>query len=247
MEDETYLKIDHSTPTTAPVGQAPANLNTEQTPVTPEPNQKPKKEKKLKLNFPKVNFKFKLNLSKKSIILISAISGAIILAAISVLFFVTSNKPAPSPTDTNTNEPTTTTTTTTTSPEPTEEPYIQEDTQISEEMKTLVVALTQFQNNNRGKVPANWDTFFENYAQELGQKYKYKTCDFMNFDCKNISELTWEEDAGTVYIASNSSCKSSYIVRQEDSVRRITFYTVLHAKHSGRPAYFCASNETWYN
>ena len=262
--DETELKIEHEAPklklveeTPEPVTPAPEPVETptpeplipeptlaveEPTPATNEPSpvaEEPKsEEEKTKSE--------KKKPSKKSVILAGIISGVVLLAGATTLFFIFSNVPAPTPTTTTTTTETPTTTTTT-SPEPSQTET--EDAAITEDMNNLVIALTQFQANNEGKVPANWDSFFEKYAPEINQKYKHATeaCDFMNFGCKNIADLTWEEDKYYVRIAYNSACKKNHLMRQESGVRRITFYTALQERHNGLPAYTCASNEAWYD
>jgi hypothetical protein len=262
--DETELKIEHEAPKlkldektpepVAPVEEpvevpAPEPLIPEPTltveaPKTEEPKVEEIVEEKTEEKKPE---KEKKKLSKKTIFLASVISGVVLIAGIITFLFIFSNKPAPTTTTTTGTTETITTTTTTTSPEPSQTEA--EDAAITNDMNNLVVALTQFQTNNEGKVPANWDSFFEKYAPEINKKYKHdkEPCDFMNFGCKNIADLTWDEDKYYIHIAYNSACKKNHLMRQESGIRRITFYTALQERHNNLPAYTCASNEAWYD
>ena len=255
--DETELKIEHPTPELKIIEKSP-----EPTAPTPEPVTAPTPEPIIPAPSidPQAPISETLQLaqelpqeppqevseetpkkksSKLSIILTCAISGAVLVAGIIAIFVVLSGKAAPTPTAT---------TTTTEVPTANDAEIEKEDMQIIEDIKAMAVALAQFQNNNDGKVPGNWDTFYRKYAPELGKKYTYKTCDFYaDSECINISDLTWAEHKYTVIIASNSSCRKNYLVKQEYGIRRLTFYTVLQAKHGERPAYVCASNEAWKN
>ncbi len=241
--DETELKIDHS----APSEPAPQPVPTpEPTPTSePIPAPEPTPEPQPTLEPAKKPSK---KMSKKTIILIGAISGVILLATAVILFFVFSNKPTPTTTTTSGTMTETETKTTTDEPQqPTRDEIEKENEQIKADMTAMVTALGEFQNNNDGKIPANWDTFFKNYAEDLGKKYKYTLCDFLSFNCKNIGEITWDEDKYLVHIATDSSCKRGSVVKQEDSVRRVTFYTALRKIAGNDLGYYCASNQTWYN
>ena len=175
-------------------------------------------------------------MNKKKQIIVIAISAILLLAiGVGVFFVLTNNNQTDSqPTAVDSSSKTE-------EPSKYDELKDAENQQIKKDLEEMRTALLAFQNNNDGKIPGNWTTYFNRYAPELGKKYTHTVCDYMNFECKSMSDLSWDEDKYIVYIATNAECKSGYILKQTSEKRHIAFYTALQKNGNNTP-YACSSN-----
>ena len=81
----------------------------------------------------------------------------------------------------------------------------QRDTQRKQDLSRALTKVTDFQSNNRGSLPNNWDTFATQYLRVGGDTFTDPNGTEYHFDPDGNPPATFSGD-GTVYVTERATC-----------------------------------------
>lgn len=118
---------------------------------------------------------------------------------------------------------------------------IYNDTLITD-VKKMVVALKGFQNANSGRIPVDWNIYYDVYLDsDLIEKYDFALCDMASGTCPDMTKLNWNDDGGVVYVAKHSYCRSENIVFSNSS-KKVSFIVTRKTEDGRSGGNVCANN-----
>ena len=107
---------------------------------------------------------------------------------------------------------------------------------IDEDLNTIQRMISNYQSNNRGKVPASdseWKNFRGYYFNtDFKGKYTLKNCDNKLGNCEKPLSLTWKDNANIIYVANHASCKDSTLEYDAKS-SKVAIYTHYKGETNG--------------
>ncbi len=107
---------------------------------------------------------------------------------------------------------------------------------IDGDLNTTLRLLSNYQSNNRGKLPATeseWKIFRTNYfKEEFKDKYTLKICNNELGNCEKPLSLTWANNANIVYAANYASCELNEL-KYTKNVKKIALYTHYKGETNG--------------
>jgi hypothetical protein len=118
---------------------------------------------------------------------------------------------------------------------------IYNDTLITD-TKKMVAALKTFQKANNGRIPVDWNIYYDVYLDlELIDKYDFALCDMASGTCPDMTKLNWNDDGGVVYVAKHSFCRSENIIFSNSS-KKVSFITTRKTEDGRSGGNVCANN-----
>lgn len=107
---------------------------------------------------------------------------------------------------------------------------------IDEDLNTTLRLLSNYQSNNRGKLPATeseWKIFRTNYfKEEFKDKYTLKICNNELGNCEKPLSLTWANNANIIYAANYASCGLNEL-NYTKNAKKIALYTHYKGETNG--------------
>ena len=108
--------------------------------------------------------------------------------------------------------------------------------------KEMVAVLKNFQTANGGRIPVDWNIYYDVYLDtELLDKYDFALCDMASGTCPNMTKLNWNDDGGVVYVAKHAFCRSENIIFSNSS-KKVAFITTRKTEDGRSGGNVCANN-----
>ena len=105
---------------------------------------------------------------------------------------------------------------------------------LSSDIKEMVSTLKQFQNANGGRVPTDWNIYYDVYLDStILDKYDFALCDMASGTCPNALKLTWQNNPRIVYVAKHAICRGDNIVYSNSS-KKVAFVSVRKTADEGK-------------
>lgn len=118
---------------------------------------------------------------------------------------------------------------------------IYNDTLITD-VKHMVATLKDFQAANGGRIPVDWNIYYDVYLDAaIVDKYEFALCDMAAGTCPNMTKLNWYENGKVVYVAKHAFCRGENIIFSNSS-KKVSFITTRKTEDGRSGGNVCYNN-----
>ncbi len=114
--------------------------------------------------------------------------------------------------------------------------------ELQRDLNEMVSTLKQFQKRNNGRIPVDFNIFYDVYLDsEIVAKYDFSLCSMSEGTCPDTSKFSWDKNKRIIFVMKNSVCKNGNVVRIS-SRTKVAFLSTKQTDDGSFGGNLCQSN-----